>query len=226
MGNFTPGKPEHGSQDDLARRMDLLERENERLRRQIEGVVGPDNPCFSQAAFQKALRFYLFVFMLPLQLLFVLFVLLPLLPSLLPNLPMIGPIPLFDSAGTGTNHPGIGLGIIAFGGLAVGVIAIGGGAVGLVAIGGGAIGLVALGGGAVGVFAFGGGAAGYIAIGGGAFGRYALGPNAYGKAVFSMRRQDPEAVQFFVRWLPRLRAAITTPLPVVPFPENERPHES
>lgn len=227
MDNLQPSQPDPlDSQDELARRLDLLERENDRLRRQIEDVVGPDNPCFNRAAFQRALRFYLIAFMLPLQFLFVPFILVPFLPSLLPKLPMIGPIPLLDLGGGGTSHPGIGLGIIALGGLGVGVIAIGGGAVGVVAMGGGALGVLAVGGGAVGILAFGGGAAGYIAIGGSALGRYALGQNAYGKAVFSMRRQDPEAVKFFVRWLPRLKAAITTPLPVVPVKQNERPHAS
>jgi hypothetical protein len=86
------------------------------------------------------------------------------------------------------------------------------------------VGLIALGGGSLGVIAIGGGAAGYVAIGGGAAGRYALGQNAYGKAVFCMRRQDPEAVALFLRWLPRFKAAVTAPLPVVPVSEDEAPH--
>jgi hypothetical protein len=204
--------------------MDLLERENRRLRRQVEDLVGPDNPCFDRTAFQRALRFYTFVFMLPVQLLLVPLLILVCVPGLLPPLPMIGSVPLFDTAGIGTRHPGMGLGIVAVGGLSIGVVALGGFAVGLVALGGGAIGVIAVGGGSFGLIALGGGAVGYIAIGGGAIGRYALGQSAYGKAVFSMRRQDPEAVKFFVRWLPRLKAAVTTPLPVVPLDQTEGAH--
>lgn len=213
-------------QAELERRIDLLERENARLRRRMEGVLGPDNPCFDSVAFMKALRRYLFSIMLPMELMVPLLILVSVRPGILPTNVMLGPIPLFDPAGFGTSHPGIGMGIIAFGGLAVGVVAMGGGAIGVLAIGGGAVGVLALGGGSFGFIALGGGAVGYIAIGGGAVGRYALGGSGAGKAVFSLRRQDPEAVEFFVRWLPRLRAAVTTPLPVVPLEEGEGKHAS
>ena len=122
-----PGPDE--PQEDLSRRLDLLERENDRLRRQIEDIVGPDNPCFNRLAFQKALRFYMIILMLPLQCMFIPLVLIGLARGLLPSLPMIGPVPLVDFAGLGTSHPGMGLGIVAFGGLALGAVACGGGAV-------------------------------------------------------------------------------------------------
>lgn len=221
--SLEPSEPGAGH-NDLTRRMDLLERENLRLRRQIEDLVGPENPCFDPTAFRRALGFYMLVLMLPMELLMVPLIILLSIPGLLPPLPAIGSIRLFDRAGIGTSHPGIGLGIVAFGGLSVGVVAFGGFAVGLVALGGGAIGVLAIGGGSFGLIAFGGGAVGYIAIGGGAVGRYALGQNAYGKAVFCMKRQDPDAVEFFVRWLPRLKAAVTTPLPVVPVDQSEGEH--
>lgn len=213
--------------DALARRLDLLERENDRLRRQIEDIVGPDNPCFDRGAFQRAMRFYMLALTVPLQFLIVpVMLLVPFLAGSLPRLPMIGPVPLLDWGGIGTSHPGLGFGIVALGGLSVGVVAVGGGAVGVVALGGGAIGLVAFGGGAVGLLALGGGSAGYIAIGGVALGRYALGQSAYGKAVFSARRQDPEAVRLFSRWLPRLKQAVTTPLPVIPLNRDENANAS
>ena len=101
----------------------------------------------------------------------------------------------------------IGLGIISIGGLAVGFLALGGGACVVIAVGGGAIGLVAIGGGAIGVIAMGGGAAGLIAVGGGAAGYYVLAGSGRGKHVLSYTRQDPQAVQFFCKYLPRLREA-------------------
>jgi hypothetical protein len=100
-----------------------------------------------------------------------------------------------------------GIGLVSVGGLAVGFLAVGGGAFGVVAIGGGAVGLVAFGGGAIGVLAFGGGAVGYVAVGGGGFGQYVLAGDGKGRHVFDRRRQDPEAVALFCRWLPRLRSA-------------------
>jgi hypothetical protein len=107
-----------------------------------------------------------------------------------------------------------GIGLISVGGLAVGFLAVGGGAVGVVAIGGGAVGLIAFGGGAIGLLAaFGGGAIGYIAVGGGAFGVYVLAGDGKGRHVFDRRRQDPVAVEFFCRWMPRLRTAFAAETP-------------
>jgi hypothetical protein len=219
-----PQTPSPESQhDDLARRLDMLERENDRLRRQVEHLVGPDNPCFDRSAFQRAMRFYMMVLLLPLYLLFVPAVLAGTMPQLFSKMPMIGSVPILSFAGLGSHHPGIGLGLLAFGGLGVGVVGVGGMGVGIIALGGGAVGLLALGGGSLGVIAIGGGAVGYIAIGGGAVGRYVLAAQSgHGKAVFSARRQDPEAVAFFVRWMPRLKAAVTTPLPVILLDGEEK----
>lgn len=86
----------------------------------------------------------------------------------------------------------IAIGGLAVGGLSFGVVSVGGLALGLVAAGGLAIGLLlAVGGMAVGLIAIGGGACGYYALGGGAWGAHALGGNV----------QDPEAVEFFKRYL-------------------------
>ena len=102
-----------------------------------------------------------------------------------------------------------GIGLVSVGGLAIGVLAVGGGAFGLVAIGGGAVGLVAFGGGAIGLLACGGGTVGFVAIGGGAIGKYVLAGDGKGRYVFDRRRQDPQAVALFCRWMPRLRTAFT-----------------
>ncbi len=95
-------------------------------------------------------------------------------------------------------------GIFAVGDLATGWFAFGGLAAGLVAFGGLAVGAVALGGLAIGGLALGGGAVGAVAIGGGACGYYALGGGAIGAHTFSAAYQDPEAVEFFGRYLPWL----------------------
>jgi hypothetical protein len=136
----------------------------------------------------------------------------------LPNM-FFGPVPLFDIAGSGSGVPGMGLGIIALGGASLGVVAIGGFAVGIIAIGGGAVGLIAFGGGSVGLIAIGGGAVGYIAIGGSSVAKYALGQRGYGQYVLALNRQDPEAIEFFVRYFPFLRRAVTTAMPVIPLPQ-------
>ena len=102
---------------------------------------------------------------------------------------------------------GLAVGLVAFGGLAVGLVAFGGGAIGLIAIGGGAVGLIAIGGGALGLIALGGGSAGIVAFGGGAGGYYVLAGGGWGKHVLSAQRQDPQAVRFFCKYLPALRAA-------------------
>jgi len=86
----------------------------------------------------------------------------------------------------------ISLGVVAFGGVAFGGITLGGLAIGAVSVGGAAIGvLLALGGLAIGLVAVGGCAIGYYALGGAAFGAHCLGDNV----------QDPQAVDFFRRFL-------------------------
>jgi hypothetical protein len=214
----TMPEPSEQPLDDLRRRLEALERENARLRHRVEPLIGRDNPCFDRAAFGRAMRFYMILLMVPVMSLSAAAPLFPQMMKLgvIPRV-QLGPVTFMDLAGIGTNHPGIGVGLIAFGGLGVGVLAFGGLGVGLIAIGGGALGILAIGGGAVGVFAIGGGACGYIALGGNAVGRYALGINARGKWVFAMNRQDPEAVSLFTRLMPRLKAAVTTPMPVIPL---------
>src|SRR4051812_35021382 len=164
--------------DELQRRLDLLERENQRLRERMEPVLGPDNPCFDPTKFQRALQRILVKIMLPVWAMPIVLAL-----SVMPHSPFrtlvqgmrVGPIPIVDLAGNNSGVHGLGLGIFAFGGAAVGVIAIGGLSIGIIAIGGGAIGVIAIGGGSVGLIALGGGACGYIAVGGGAAGKNALG---------------------------------------------------
>jgi hypothetical protein len=200
--------------DELRRSVEMLERENERLRKHLGIADAPIHPAFDAGAFRRALAPYFLMLWLP-------FLVVMAVPAGVQYFApgwtgmRIGPVPVVDISGNASGMPGIGLGIIAFGGLSIGAIACGGGAVGLVAVGGGALGLVALGGGAVGVIAVGGGAVGYIAMGGGGVGRYVLGGGGRGRAVFSYVRQDPEAVEFFCRYLPRLRRAFASPLPVV-----------
>jgi hypothetical protein len=96
-------------------------------------------------------------------------------------------------------------GVISFGGL--GVLSFGG--IGLVSFGGAALGVVALGGAACGLIAVGGAACGYVAVGGGAVGVYVLAGGGKGRHVFDRRRQDPEAIEFFCKYVPRLRTAFT-----------------
>jgi len=193
--------------DELRWRIEQLERDNARLRRQAEEVFGPDNPDFDPVVFQCVLQRYNLIVPLLMAV-----VLVPLLLAAKFWGPFyIGPVPLLDFGGAATGHPGFGLGVVAFGGLAVGVVAAGGCACGIIAFGGGSFGIIAIGGGSVGLIALGGGAVGYIAIGGSTFGRYALGNRAYGKAAFGINRQDPEAVRFFTKHLTRLRAAIQEP---------------
>lgn len=196
--------------EDLRQRLDRVE--------SLLGLAGTmPTPGFDPAQFQRILMGYLsgvFLLFLPLYLLPALIV--P-LQGLAVQDTLFG-LPLFN-AGQGPKVLGLpygvvalgggAVGIVAVGGLAVGGLAIGGGAVGLVAVGGGAFGVIALGGGAVGVVALGGGAVGYVAVGGGAFGSYVLAGDGRGRHVFDRRRQDPEAVRFFCRFLPRLRQAFT-----------------
>jgi hypothetical protein len=206
--------------DALLRRIEALERENQRLRERLEPIIGvlpPDNPNFHPAEFVKALRRAMFVVMLPIYLVGPVALLTPFVAPKLAAI-QIGPLRVIDFAGVNTRHPGVGLGIIAFGGLAFGGVAMGGLGVGVIALGGGAVGLVAIGGGSVGVIALGGGAVGWIAVGGGACGYYAMGQKAYGRHVLAFNRQDPEAVEFFKRWIPGVDRAVTNPMPVLPLP--------
>jgi hypothetical protein len=206
-------------QASLLRRVEALERENDRLRQQLEPLVGtlPEyNPNFHPGEFMKALRRTLLAVMLPLQLLAPVVVLLAAFsPRVIPPM-QVGPLPLVDFAGVGTRHPGLGMGIVAVGGIAFGVVSVGGLGTGVIAFGGGSIGLVAIGGGSVGVIALGGGAVGFIAVGGGACGYYALAQRATGKYALALNRQDPEAVEFFRRWIPSISRAVTNPMPVLP----------
>jgi len=221
MNNETthPPKVNDVEVDDLRQRIEQLETDNERLRRQVESVYGPDNPDFDPILFQSVLQRY--TLLTPLA---VLVVIVPLAVAAWMWGPVyIGPVPLFDFGGEATGHPGFGLGVVAFGGLSIGVIAAGGCACGVIALGGGSFGLVAIGGGSIGLIAMGGGAVGYIAIGGGAYGRYALGRNAYGTSAFGMNRQDTEAVLFFTRYLPKLCATIAEPT-VEPKQQKENPY--
>jgi hypothetical protein len=200
--------------ESLRRRVVLLEEDNQRLRDKLRPILGgPENPAFDPNLFMRKLG-RINLLMLPAFLLMGLAM--PLLITARQYVSNTPFGPFIDFAGLGTPHPGHGFGVNAFGGLSVGAIAMGGGAFGLVAFGGGAFGIVAIGGGAVGVFAFGGGAVGYIAIGGGAAGYYALGQKAAGKYVLALNRQDDEAIEFFCRYFPSLRAAVTRPMPVLP----------
>lgn len=201
--------------DALRRKLEILEGENARLKRRVESVFGPDNPNFDPQAFMKAMRRYVGFIWLPFALAMPLLVLATTGKVTIPRIP-VGPTVLIDPGGMYSGTPGVGLGIIAGGGLAIGGIAVGGMAIGVLAIGGGAIGIFAFGGGAAGIFAFGGGAIGLIAIGGGGAGRYVLAGNGAGTFVFSLKRQDRQAVEFFTRYLPRFRTAITNPMPVIP----------
>jgi hypothetical protein len=93
-------------------------------------------------------------------------------------------------------------GIIAIGNVAVGVVAIGGLSIGVVSLGALALGLAAFGGVAIGLLlAVGGLAVGLVAIGGCAFGYYAFGGGAWGVHRFGGNAQDPEAIEFFKRYL-------------------------
>ena len=215
----------HGSDEseleNLRRRLELLEEENERLRAKVEPIFGPDNAAFDTRRFNKALQ-RINLTMMPVFLLIGLAS--PLVIALRPYLPSggIGPLPLVDIAGVGTRHPGVGIGVIAFGGVAIGAVAIGGGAIGILALGGGAVGVVAIGGGSIGFIAYGGGAVGYVAIGGHASGYYALGQKGRGKYLLTLHRQDEQAIEFFCRWFPFLRAAVTRPMPVIPLAKPQQ----
>jgi len=99
----------------------------------------------------------------------------------------------------------LAVGLISFGG--VGVISFAG--VGLVSFGGAGVGVLAMGGAVCGLIAVGGAAVGYVAAGGAALGVYVLAGSGKGRYVFDRRRQDPEAVVFFCKYVPRLKRAFT-----------------
>jgi hypothetical protein len=210
------------SPDDLQRRITQLEEDNQRLREKLEPLLGgPENPCFDPQKFQRGYQRVMLTIMLPLYLLAMLVVPLGVASrKFFPPMSLAG-IPLADFAGIGTRHPGIGIGVLAGGGAAFGVIAFGGLGVGVLAVGGGAIGIIAFGGGSIGLIALGGGAVGVVAVGGGACGYYALGQRGAGKYVFALNRQDDEAIEFFCRYLPRLRHSVTRPMPVIPVGGGE-----
>lgn len=189
----------------------------------------PNQPQFDPGKFQQVLMGCLMRWVIPL---IVLFFVMQSVPNFLPRQRTVSETTLLglplvharDGVAVGIfAQGGLAIGIVAMGGLAVGVLAFGGAAVGILAFGGGAIGVVSIGGGSLGLFAIGGGACGLIAIGGGAVGRVAIGGGAAGiyvlagsgrgRHVLDMQRQDPEAVEFFCRYLPRLRAAWASPVP-------------
>jgi hypothetical protein len=201
-------------------KVEQLQVENEQLKQRLEPLLGPHNPCFDKVKFQAVVRRLILVMVLPTSLLSIALVIGAALQQkgIIPKL-RIGPVAVLDIGGmTSGIVPGIGIGIVAVGGAAIGVFAFGGGSFGIIASGGGSMGIVAVGGGAVGLIAIGGGALGYVAIGGGACGIYAMAiQNGYGRYVLSMKRQDQEAIDFFVRWIPGLRAVVTNPMPVIPI---------
>src|SRR5206468_11448678 len=135
---------------------------------------GPENPCFDAKKFQRIHQRVLLWLVLPIYVI-PLMTIVPtaMMRNWLPRMTVLG-LPLVDFAGVGTRHPGVGVGLIGFGGAGIGLLGVGGLGLGVVATGGGAIGLVALGGGSIGLIAIGGGACGLIACGGGACGYYTL----------------------------------------------------
>ncbi len=209
-------KPEKSELDELRLQLDLLERDNQRLRERLEPVLGADNPCFNPTLFRQILATRIMLLTMPAFLM----LLIPMIVALSrPTIPRwyLGNLPVIDLAGHASGFTGFGVGLISLGGLSVGAIAIGGGAIGILAVGGGAIGFVAIGGGAVGLIAVGGSAFGLIAVGGGVAGYYALGQQAWGKHVLCLKRQDPQAIEFFTKYMPSLKRALTTPMPVIPI---------
>jgi hypothetical protein len=212
------GQPDH---DAILRRLEHLERENARLREKVEPILGPDNPNFKPHVFVKVLNRTIMLAMIPLWLgLGSMFFVNYVTPAM--KTATIGGVPLFSFAGQGGKVRGIGMGIISYGGMSFGAIALGGFGVGLIAFGGAAVGVVAIGGGAVGVIAIGGGAVGFIAVGGGATGYFAMGQKAHGKYALGLNRQDQEAVDFFRRYVPGLRNALTNPMPVILLEKQEQ----
>lgn len=108
-----------------------------------------------------------------------------------------------------------GAGVFAFGVNVAGVFAFGVNAVGVVAIGTNAIGIIAIGVNAFGIIAIGVVSFGIVAIGRSAFGRYALSYSqthkTKAKYLLAPHRQDPNAIDFFTRWFPKLTPTDTNP---------------
>lgn len=122
-----------------------------------------------------------------------------------------------DSFSTGIiAHGGMAIGLISVGGLSFGILSFGVGAgviqvgfgPGLIAVGPCAFGVIAIGGASCGLIAIGGAATGYVAVGGAAYGKYVLAGGGRGTYVFDRRQQDPMAVAFFCRYIPRLKDAL------------------
>ena len=119
-------------------------------------------------------------------------------------------ISLFMDTGAIYDGRAISYGVFAIGANLFGIIATGMNVAGVFTFGMNNCGFVAIGMNVVGVIAVGGNAVGIIAIGHGAFGLYSLSysERGRGKYLFAPHRQDPEAVTFFTRWLPKLKAAM------------------
>ncbi|MGQ0636825.1 MAG: hypothetical protein ACT4QC_19625 [Planctomycetaceae bacterium] len=99
-------------------------------------------------------------------------------------------------------------GVFAVGGVARGGVCVGGVSLGLFSLGGISLGLLtALGGIALGSLAYGGVAVGGVAMGGAAVGAYAKGGAAAGLHAMDKKDRDPQAVEFFDKWLPARRRA-------------------
>src|SRR4051812_25071078 len=111
--------------EQMRERVELLERDNERLREQLEPLAGPYNPCFDPVLFQRALKRITLQLLLPVMLmpLVVPFLIIPKINRYLPTT-RIRSLPLIDIAGMSSGTPGIGLGIIAVGGVSFGVVAV------------------------------------------------------------------------------------------------------
>ena len=100
------------------------------------------------------------------------------------------------------------VGFIAIGINVAGFIAVGYNAAGVIAIGYNAVGIIAIGCNAAGIISIAANAWGVVTIGWQAFGILALGysERSKGKYLFAPHRKDAEAVSFFTRWFPKLRA--------------------
>jgi hypothetical protein len=203
--------------EQLKRRLDLLEEENQRLKEKLEPMFGPDNPAFNPVKFQRALAKPVGLGVVAIYLIGGMIAAGAVMAKKTLTPTYVLGLPLIDLAGAGTRHPGVGIGVIGVGGAGIGIVGIGGLGVGIIGMGGGAIGLIAVGGGSLGLIAFGGGACGIVAVGGGACGYYALGQRARGKYILALNRQDDEAIELFCRWFPGLRDAVTRPMPVIPM---------
>ncbi len=58
--------------------------------------------------------------------------------------------------------------------------------------------------------------------GGGATGYFAMGQKAHGKYALGLNRQGQEAIDFFRRYVPGLRNAMTNPMPVILLDRREQ----